>query len=549
MPEAIGLAILGASLAAEVGATVTFAVGAVTLGIVSTGLSFAIQALTPKPKRPALSALEGTTVMARGSNEPHQVVYGERVVSGPVLLLAASGADNEFLHIIVALAGHEVEDIGDVWLGDTLSDDARFTGYVRINKHLGADDQEADEDLVAEVDGWTEDHRLRGIAYVYVRLKFASSVWLSGIPNIKAQVKGRKLYDPRTETTAYSANAALCQRDYLTAAFGIEESTANMHEASWIAAANICDEEVELAVGGTQPRYECNGTFTLDRRPIDVMEGLLSASQGTVIYTAGQYRGYAAAYDVPDPGTPDLTADDLRGEVTLTAHAAMRDACNTIRGTFADAANYYQLTDFPPVTNAQYIAEDGGEELVREIELPYTTNAPAAQRLAKIGLERSRQKALNFPAKLGALRHSAWDTVPVTLPQLGAAWNGQVCRVGSLGFSPDGGIDLSLVTEDPAVYAWDAEETALDTPPAIGTPDPHAVADPTNVAFDIEAVVNADGSTNAFLRVTWDRPTDKFVTSGGQAEVRAYSQDPGTGDQATGGQDHGVGEAGDSDNF
>ena len=38
--------------------------------------------------------------------------------------------------------------------------------------HNGSSDQTADSDLVSESDNkWTTEHRLRGIAYMYVRLR------------------------------------------------------------------------------------------------------------------------------------------------------------------------------------------------------------------------------------------------------------------------------------------------------------------------------------------------------------------------------------------
>ena len=45
-----------------------------------------------------------------------------------------------------------------------------FEGKVRIKKHLGTSTQLADADLVSDVSQWTTDHRIRGKAYIYVRL-------------------------------------------------------------------------------------------------------------------------------------------------------------------------------------------------------------------------------------------------------------------------------------------------------------------------------------------------------------------------------------------
>ena len=111
-----------------------------------------------------------------------------------------------------------------------------------VSKHLGAPDQAADADAVATFpETWTANHRLRGRAYVYVKLDFDENWWPNGIPNIKAVVRGKKVYDPRTGVTAWSDNWALCLRDYIVSPQGLN---AAVDDANVIAEANICDELV-----------------------------------------------------------------------------------------------------------------------------------------------------------------------------------------------------------------------------------------------------------------------------------------------------------------
>ena len=93
-------------------------------------------------------------------------------------------------------------------------------------------------DLIAEVPGWDSSHRLNGIAYLYVRLQYSQEVFAQGIPNISAVVRGKKLYDPRDGSTAYSTNAALCVRDYLASDYGFECSADEINDDYFEAAAN-----------------------------------------------------------------------------------------------------------------------------------------------------------------------------------------------------------------------------------------------------------------------------------------------------------------------
>lgn len=65
----------------------------------------------------------------------------------------------------------------------------------RIKKYTGSPNQVADADLIAAAPSeWTSAHRLREIAYLYVRLKYDQDIWVTGIPNVKAVVRGKRIY-------------------------------------------------------------------------------------------------------------------------------------------------------------------------------------------------------------------------------------------------------------------------------------------------------------------------------------------------------------------
>ena len=154
------------------------------------------------------------------------------------------------------LAGHEVNSIGDIYVNDEVVTidsngyvtDAKWDSKIRIKKHTGADSQSADSDLVSET-SVTSDFKGEGIAYIYVRMEYDQDVFAEGVPLFTAKVQGKKLYDPRTSTTVYSANAALCIRDYLVSAYGLDNS-GDTNDAYFQTAANTCDEDVTLSGSG-----------------------------------------------------------------------------------------------------------------------------------------------------------------------------------------------------------------------------------------------------------------------------------------------------------
>ena len=194
-----------------------------------------------------------------------QVAYGTVRMTRSLVYTEATDND-DMLHLIFAVAGHEINSFESFLINeDSVTIDADgfveqdkyksgSTSYIRLKTHLGTDDQTADTDLISESDGlWTTNHRLRGIAYIYARLKFSNDIFPNGIPTISAVIQGKKVYDPRTTTTAFSANSALCIRDYLTnTRYGLGVKTSEVNDTSFIAGANVCDEVVTLDVARTK---------------------------------------------------------------------------------------------------------------------------------------------------------------------------------------------------------------------------------------------------------------------------------------------------------
>lgn len=662
-------------------------------------------------------------VTVRSSVEPRRIVYGEIKVSGPLVFADVSDGRKDYLHLIIPIAGHRIEAVGDLYLNDSIAHyDADGNAYFRQHKdgtsdtlgttdagpmykitpHLGDDDQAADAALMAADPKWTSEHRLRGVAYLYVKLRSDPGIWTSGIPNIAAVTRGRKLYDPRATTVSISSssaanpavfttgaahglspldrifidghggasttiakeyqvattpspttftllrndgaapvgetlaltvggaggtlskmiwsdNAALCVLDYLLASFGFNCDLSEIDAASFVAAANICDEMVALtetsdsftadpatdkcnrptlsvpmrrgdgvqvsstgalptglsagvtyyyipqtpsvsieapsagqptafnfklatsranALAGiaidiagassgvhtvtrkSQVRYDCNGVAALDRAPIDNIQNLLSASAGALSYTQGAFRLMVGA-----AGTPVVTLDenDLRGELSLRTKTERKDLFNTVRGTFVDPDDYWQARDFPQVTVASFKTADGGEEIARDIELHFTNDATRAQRLAKIALMRARTGglAVNFPAKLSALRIAPLDTINLSIAKLGLV--GADFLVTDWRFSDDLGIDLTLSATAASDYAWSATDAQALQPGAQLTPIDVTFAQAPGLSLSDEVIESSTGGLVTRLVATLAEPSDQFIT-GYEAEYRKLGE-------------------------
>ena len=63
-------------------------------------------------------------VTVRGTLEHQRIIYGETLVSGPIWYMNIAGAQNRNMYHGVVVAGHEIEDITDVWLDDEIISEA-----------------------------------------------------------------------------------------------------------------------------------------------------------------------------------------------------------------------------------------------------------------------------------------------------------------------------------------------------------------------------------------------------------------------------------------
>lgn len=476
-------AAIGASIVSAFTGTIAVASG---FGFVATAaigfaaqaaIGLALNALTPKPKAPSFStstSRQGYTVNQRGAALDHQVIYGRVRVGGAVVFDGTTGTNNKFLHRVIAVAGHEVDSFDEIYINDAkvtelesdgnvktveLADGSssnRYNGFLRINKHLGSPDQLADADLVSEVPDWTNEHRLRGVAYLYARFKFNSNKFPNGVPQITATVKGKKVYDPRTETTSWSDNPALCLRDYIISSYGLDEDVANVDDTQVISAANVCDE-TDTNAGTT--RYTCNGAFTTDLTPYDLLSDMLTSMGGLLWYAQGKWRMKPAYWVEP---TVTFNEDDLRSNISVQTRHSRRDNFNTVRGTFRGEETNWQITDYPEVTNSAFIAADGGQESVADIELPYTDNSIEARRIARIALERNRQQ-LTVQASFGlrGFQVQVGDVVNLTIDRFG--WSSKAFEVASwtFGLVDNGDLQVQMTLREISESVFDEVDDGI----------------------------------------------------------------------------------------
>lgn len=543
--------IFGSVFAASfLGSVVSFAIGT----IISMAVSFAVSALL-KPASSARARGDGTQqpiidnkINVRQPTAPRQVIYGEARVGGVFGFMHTTDS-NKYLHLVILMAGHEVHQFAQIWIGDEafvsyenagaagigdlvidsngfVPSPSQFAGKVRVRPFKGAAGQTIDADLLSECsDVLTSGDTFAGMAGLYVRLEFDQAIFRD-IPNITAVIKGKKdIFDPRTDTTGWSVNSALIAANYLcdpVYGLGVDYAT-GIDEGALIAAANACDEQVDLAAGGTESRFESYGSFKSSDQPKEVLGRLLGAMRGRAPFDGERWRILAGVYQTP---TITLSENNLRaGGVKIQTLTSRRDRFNAVKGVYIDPVRFWQEADFPPVVSDSYATIDG-EAIYRDIMLPFTRAASMAQRIAKIDLLLSRSELrVTLRCNISAWRVQAGDTVYVTLERYG--WTSKVFEVRSTSFSVEDnalGVDLELAETSAEAYDWaTSEEVEVDPNPGTDGPDANTVAPPTNLTVTEEVYSTSPGAgARSRLIIDWDASPDGFLV-GYQVEMKPQS--------------------------
>jgi len=535
MPQAIP-AVISSFVAAAKAVTLT---SVIKFAAVTAASMAASKLLAPKMPSFSDSSLSDRSQLVRNPISARTIVYGKSRVSGTIVYLSTTGTKNEFLHIVLTLAGHEVEAIDEVYFNDELvplvsnTPTGFYAGVARINKKRGVPGDLADQDLIDDTIGltdgkWTANHKLSGIAYLYVRLTWDAEKFPSGIPNISAVIRGKQVLDPRTGNTAYSANAALCLRDYLLdTSLGMGMTAAEVDDTAFGVAATICEEQVQILPVSpvvNENRYEANGVIVTSASPDENIGKLLSAMGGLIAYTGGRIVPYASAYRIP---TVTLTEKHFVGPLNVQTRTSARDRVNSVKGVYVSETNNWQVTDFPTISSATYVTADNNNVFFRDVVLPFTTSPSCAQRLAVLELRRAREE-ITFSARfrLEAMQVRAGDTVMITNEKLG--WSSKVFEVMEWNFASDGTppqvfIDMTLRETASSVYSWTvSDEIAVPDSPNTTLPNPFTLGAPTNLALTADGTtqfLQADGTAIPRIKVAWTAPASEFIQSGGSVVI------------------------------
>lgn len=382
---------------------------------------------------------------------------------------------------------------------------------VNVQKHLspgGVDT--ADTFLISQVPTkWTAAHKLSGYTYIVLTLDLNMPRFQGGPPNVTAKIRGRKIYDYRTSTTAYSTNPALCVADYLRSESGFSALSSQIDSTAAIAAANACDAQ----------GYNCNGSFTTDAPRDGTLKALEDSMAGRTHWSGGVWRIIAGAWATP---VMTLTDANLAAPIEVTQAANPRAArFNSVRGKFQAAAGLGVTSDFTPYTVASYVSADGSNQWL-DTSYPFTATNAECQKLAAIEVERSRAGlTITYPAHLSAWALQPGDRVNLSNTELGFV--SKTFRLQD--WTHVNNAPLGLVLVEDVASMWTGTFTTAD-PLAVTSnladpwAKPAAPASLTAQSGTNQLLKNRDGTIIARVLCTWPTSTVRAVLQGGYTQLQ-----------------------------
>lgn len=399
---------------------------------------------------------------------------------------------------------------------------ASTASKLRIRSYTGAPGQDLYSVLQPLVGSQVQStDRFAGIACLVVTMEYSSDAYPGGVPRFSAVMRGAKINDPRTGTTAWSENPSLIARDWALYAHGGGCVTSEINGAAINAAANACDVSTTFTTpAGAQvrPLYQCGTVIPLDSNPDEALTEIVKSMAGQWGWAGGMLTLRAGIYRAP---VATITEDWITDAAEITVvGAATADLVNVMRPSLADAAAAYVVAQAAEVRAEAYVTADG-RELVREVSLGGITRAVHAQHVCAVLMREAREGlTVSLPCNLRAYELELFDVAAVTLPVFG--WSAKEFEVINWQFSATGGVLLTLRETAAAIYTPDSSFDLAALSANTHLPDPSIVPRVTGLAATSNTASLADSSIISRLAVTWAAVASQAVRQSGSIEVQYH---------------------------
>ena len=408
--------------------------------IISALVSAAVGAIFGGGKKKAASgAARNRSLMVNknSSSEPIPVVYGRRRIGGTRVFVGTSngsgGSGTNTLNMALALCEGQMGDLKKIYFNDqvifdgTVAHNATVTGSndVADNKYEGTfeiqymdgrDDQTVSTTLQNSIGSstWTSNHRLRGVAYLGIKLTANADKYSGGVPTITCELDGKKI----TSTADFSStvngadqNPVDVLNDYLrNTTYGKGLVAGDIDETSFTAA--------RAHIVSASNFYKINGALQTDIPLYENIASILDSSNLLLIYVNGKYvvknkkQNESATYTITKDNMIDAMQVDMPSK---------KNKKNKITITYPDESTDYNYNEnIKVVSSDTFLAEDNAQVLEARAEFDLVTKESLVNSLATYKMNLSRNTmAVSFTTAHTNLPIECGDVIAITNSDFG----------------------------------------------------------------------------------------------------------------------------------
>lgn len=522
---------------------------------------------------------KGIQVNKQSNVDGIPIVYGKRKVGGTRVFVGTSGTDNKFLYVCLAIAEGEIDSFTRIYINDEEQTITSFptnnNSTVDVNSaskyfvngssrakfqfFRGTEDQTASS-LLKEHPSWTDNHRLRGVAYIAARYEWVKpefddktgdqtlfNPW-QGIPIIQVEIQGKKVlsgdysshgttntntYGSDVSSFTFSNNPADCLLDFLrNPRFGKALNDNRIDWSAFRTAQQVCDTNVNFGPSLSSADFlDCNIYLRIEDNMFQNTKKLLQTCRGFLPYTNGAYQLKIETAESTPGNLINLTDDMIIGSINI-ASPDKNSKYNEAHITFANEEKQYESdTAIFTLPTATINSEDNGEQLLLTMGAPGITRRERALQYAEYMVRRSRkQLQVAITATSEAQQLVAGDLVCIThsyerkdattsndrfgylfkQPSSSSyTYPDTIFRVTATKLNYDGTVDLNLMEHQNDIYDVTQQQEDVDLsayqsyrqkilPPLL--PVPVLPTPPTTKHFTVRSeVININGNKRPTL--------------------------------------------------
>jgi len=460
-----------------------------------------------------LGTMPKETFAARNTIIP--LSYGRDRIFGKLCVVHVD-EDNGFLYVAYSFCEGEIEGFETVFVDgvDVNEDPDGFLTFTdaEVEVHTGTDSQSTSTLLSGVLPGYTD--TLLNTAYVVLKVPQGST---RGFPRVEAILQGRKVYDPRLDTTRtditpngsgahreddsatweFSTNPVICFRDMVVNFTGweiLDQGVVDLADYNDETIDSVKRREIGLTLGKANKVEQWTNGFRT------YMGAFLGWEDGKLRIIPNKVE------TIPAGVVLDLTADDIVKDSLHLTRRSLRSVPNSVAIDYEDSSGSKWHTERVQADSARV---SGGQEARRlsRVSLPGIHNASQAQREATERLNwylTDLEAVVTIFDEGWRVQHGSIVTIthPIGLDEKLF----RVRRTTAL----KGRWVLDLVEYDPAIYS--EEVIANPTTPDTSLGNPLSPPTPSGLTLAEELFFYRNGTTGSRVRVTWDATNYPFLS-------------------------------------